>query len=117
MVQQKASKPRLVRRRRKPAPEEVWVKAFVEYTGTVNVSAFDASQLHEVSLTRIIEALRRGSMTWTTKCSVGAICAFEHMSDDDEVEVVVWFEANQAKLEIREARRIVKEDDSEPNAA
>lgn len=109
-------KPPKRHRKRIPSPEEVWVKAFVEFTGTTSVTAFCAADLGGVSLTRVVEALRMGSMTWANKCDgSGSICAFEHAADDqDTVEVVVWFEANEEKLEIREARRIIKEDDSEP---
>jgi hypothetical protein len=117
-AQRAATKPSKRQRKRIPPPEEVWVKGFVEFTGTTNVTAFCASDLGGVNLTRVVEALRMGSMVWANKCNgSGSICAFQHAADEqDVVEVLVWFEANEEKLEIREARRI-KEDDSEPHAA
>ena len=114
-----APKPPKKRRKRIPPPEEVWIKGFVDFTGTERVTSVCAADLGGVSLTRIVEALRKGTMSWSNKCgAAGAVCAFEHTNEEQEtVEVLVWFEANEEKLEIREARRIIMEDDSEPNAA
>src|SRR5438128_1354654 len=116
-ARQKHKPPKRYRKSIPPPPEEVWVKAFVEFTGTTCVTAFCAADLGGISLTRVVEALRSGSMSWANKCDgSGSVCAFEHSTDEDVVEVVVWFEASDEKLEIREARRIIEEDDSEPNA-
>jgi hypothetical protein len=118
--QQNTPRPRSPKRRlKRPSPEEVWVREFVEFTGTDGVTSFNTADLNGVSLTRAIEALRSGNLAWANKSDgSGSLCCFEHSADpQDAVEVTVWFEANEQKLEIREARRIIMENDSEPNAA
>lgn len=106
-------------RRAPPAlkPEEVWVLSFLEFTGTDNITRFCQEDLNGVSLTRAVEALQCGGLIWSEKCEgTGTICSFEHESDDDVVEVVVWFSSVESKLEIRRAMR-VEENDREPDAA
>lgn len=118
--QQSTPKPRRPKARPKqPSPEEVWVKEFVEFTGTDGVTSFVAADLNGVSLTRIVEVLRLGDLSWANKSNgAGSVCSFRHSTDpQDVVEVIVWFEANEQKLEIQEAKRIILEDDNEPNAA
>lgn len=107
------------RKRRAPSPEETWIREFVAYTGTENITRFCASDLHDVSLTRAIESLLCGEMMQSVKCDgPGTICTYEHYSDEgDGVEVTVWFVAAEAVLEIRSARCIKEDNDSEPDAA
>jgi len=104
-------------RRRPPMPEEAWIKAFLEYSGTDNVTRFYRFDLHGVSLTRAIEAVCNGELVACEKCDgPGAICRFRHESDDETVEVEVFFIANEMILEIRGAD-VVMEEESEPDAA
>jgi hypothetical protein len=105
------------KRRSRRAPEVIWIRAFLGISGTENITRFCRDDLNGVSLTRAIEAIQRGECVSTDKCDgPGAICTFVHESDDDEVEVQVFFEAGTVMLEIRGARR-VKEVESEPDAA
>jgi hypothetical protein len=98
-------------------PEELWVRSFLEFTGTENVTRFCQEDLNGVSLTRAVEALRCGELVWSEKCEgAGTICSFEHGSDDDVVEVLMWFSSVESKLEIRRAMR-VEENGREPDDA
>jgi len=105
------------RRRRRHSPEERWVRSFLEYAGTENVTRFCPENLQGVSLTRAVQALARGFCVSAEKCDgAGSVCVFEDADDDiGAVEVTVFFIASEEVLEIRGAR--VKEKDSEPNAA
>ena len=122
-IGQNASKqykqPKRRRKRVEPPPEQVWVRAFVAFTGTDNVTSFCSEDLGGVSLTRIVETLNVGTMTWSNVSEGGGCtCTFVHVADEaDVVEVLVWFKANEEWLEVRKARRLIMEDDCEPNAA
>jgi hypothetical protein len=118
MDQSEEPKPKVRRRKRILSSEEIWIREFVAFAGTENITRYCSDDLGGVSLTRVMETLMRGELTLTSKCDgPGTLCTYEHYSDEgDGVEVTVWFVATEAALEIREAR-CVKEDDSEPNAA
>lgn len=101
--------PKQKARRHQPGPEEIWIKAFLEFSGTDRVTRFYRDGMQGVSLTRAVEALRLGDCLYTEKCDgPGAICRFEHQSDDDAVEVTVFFVAADEVLEIREARVLME---------
>lgn len=103
-------------KRHRFAVEETWVRGFLEHSGTENITRFCPQDMIGVSLTRACEALSLGTCVYSDKCEgSGAICTFEHESEDDIVEVTVVFVAAEETLEILKAR--VKENDSEPNAA
>jgi hypothetical protein len=105
------------KRKRRLTPEQIWIRGFLEFYGTENVSRFCRDDLGGVSLIRIVDALLRGEHISSEKCEgPGAVCVFSHESDDDEVEVTVWFEAGEMVLEFRGARK-VKEIKSEPDEA
>jgi hypothetical protein len=115
MVENRDERPK-GRGRRPPTPEELWIKGFLEYSGTDNITRIYRFDLHGVSLTRAIEAICCGELIWSDKCDgPGAICTFRHESDDI-VEVVVFFAAGEMVLEIRGAK-VVTEEPGEPNAA
>jgi hypothetical protein len=100
-----------------PSPEETWIKTFLEFSGTDNVTRVYRADLRGVSLTRAVEAICRGEMVRSEKCEgSGALCTFRHESDDATVEAEVFFSAGEMVLEIRGAE-VVTEDDSEPDAA
>ncbi len=106
------------RKRRRPlTPEQVWIREFLEFYGTENVTRFCRDDLGGVSLIRIAEALTYGDQVSSEKCDgPGTVCVLSHEFDDDEVEVTVWFEAGGMVLEITGARK-VKEIKSEPDNA
>ena len=84
---------------------------------TENVTRFCRDDLGGVSLIRIAQALMCGEHVSSEKCEgPGTVCIFSHESDDDEVEVTVWFDAGGIVLELKGARK-VKEMTSEPNNA
>lgn len=96
--------------------EQRWIRAFVAFYGTDNVLRFSVEDLGGVTLTRIHEALRLGTVVVSEKCEgPGCTCTIEHLSDN-LVEVVVYFDASTTTLEIRKARIIV-ESKREPDAA
>ncbi|MGJ5204367.1 hypothetical protein [Bradyrhizobium sp. HKCCYLR20261] len=98
-------------------PEAVWVREFLGVGGTDNVTRFCIDDLNGVTLVRAVEAAMCGDLLWAEKCDgVGTQCMFDHSSDDDRVQVLIWFSSNEARLEIRRAAS-VKENDREPNAA
>lgn len=104
-------------RQRQKTPEEVWIRGFLEFYGTDNVTRFFRADLRGVSLTRAVEAVVLGEMVGTEKCEgAGAISTFEYEADDGEVvRVNVFFVADEMKLEFREA--YIVEVEGEPNAA
>jgi hypothetical protein len=105
------------RRRWQLTPEQKWIREFLEFYGTDNITRFCQADLNDVSLIRIVEVLTRGDHVSSEKCDGhGAVCIFEHASDDDQVEVTVWFAAGEMELEIKWARK-VKEMKGEPDAA
>jgi hypothetical protein len=98
------------------SPEEIWIRAFVEFYGTDNTTRCCEDDLNGVSLTRVVEALMLGSLAETVHLQRGGcICTISHQSDDDLVEVSVFFDADVMKLEIKKANRM--EQYREPNAA
>lgn len=104
-------------KRRRLTPEEVWIRSFLGFSGTDNVCRCCLSDLGGISLTRAVEALTCGECTSAEKCDgSGTVCIFEHKSDDDEVEVSVFFVAPEEVIEIQWAR-VKKEAKGEPNAA
>lgn len=104
------------KKRRRLTPEQIWIRDFLEFYGTDNVTRFCRDDLGGVSLIRIVQALARGDHVSSEKCDgPGAVCVFLHESDDDEVEVTVWFEAGTMMLELRGARK-VKEKNNEDAA-
>ncbi|WP_108682243.1 hypothetical protein [Methyloceanibacter sp. wino2] len=101
-----------------PRQEEIWIRAFVEYSGTGGVTCFCQADMGGVSLTRAIEALQLGECVLSSKCEgPGAICVFEHESEDDTVEVTVFFDSSIHALEIRAACVVKEENEGEPDAA
>jgi|GraSoiStandDraft_11_1057310.scaffolds.fasta_scaffold334930_2 hypothetical protein len=109
--------PKKPRRRRRTA-EEIWVKEFLGFSGTDNVTRFCKGDLSGVSLTRAVQALCRGDCIQAEKCDgPGTVCTFVDQDDDDLVEVVVFFIASESILEIRAARRVNQEEKNEPDAA
>jgi hypothetical protein len=105
------------RSKHQPSAEEVWVKNFLRYHGTDNVTRFVKATLNGVSLTRAVQAVLMGDMISAEKCDgPGCICVFRH-EDDNVVDVEVFFEANVMNLEIRATSIVIKETGSEPNAA
>ena len=104
-------------RRRRLTPEEIWVRGFLGTSGTQNVTRAYLDGLVDVSLTRAVEGLCCGTCVSVEKCDgPGCVCVFEHESDDDAVEVTVFFVAAEEVLEVRGAR-ILMEAKSEPDAA
>ena len=104
------------RRRRQPTPEEVWIRGFLEFSGTDNVTRYWRDDLRGVSLTRVIEAIFLGEMVRSKKCEgPGTVCTFLHDEEAGSVEVEVFFVAGEMRLEIREALTV--EVQSEPNDA
>jgi hypothetical protein len=104
------------KRQHRPTPEEVWIRGFLEFSGTDNVTRYCRADLRGVSLTRVIEAIFLGEMIRSNKCDgAGAVCLFHHESDCDAVDVEVFFVAGEMKLEIRGALTV--EVQGEPNAA
>lgn len=102
---------------KEPSPEEVWIREFVWFYGTENLTRIFRDRLSGVSVTRALEALTIGTVVSVSKeDGPGCICRVRHRSDDNLVEVEVFFEANIMELEIREAN-IIEESESEPNAA
>lgn len=96
---------------------QTWIRAFVRFYGTENVTRFCAEDLHGVSLARVVAALRKGLVMSMEKCQgPGTICTIEHFSDDDCVEVTVFFESQIMTLEIQGAR-IIEEQNDEHDAA
>lgn len=105
------------RKRRQLTPEQEWIRAFLEFYGTENITRFCEADLNGVALIRVVEALLCGDQISSEKCSgPGTICVFEHESDADQVEATVWFAAGEMMLEIKGTRK-VKETDGEPDAA
>jgi hypothetical protein len=91
----------------------------MELSGTENITRLYPEDMGGVSLTRAAEALLRGECIRAEKRDgPGTDCTFRHESDDDVVEVEVFFESSTQILEIRGARVVeVMEVDGEPNAA
>lgn len=105
------------RKRRKLTTEQKWIREFLEFYGTDNVTRFCQADLSGVPLLRVVEALALGDQVASEKCDgPGTVCTFAHESEDDHVEATVWFAAGTMELEIKGARR-VRETASEPNAA
>ena len=105
MVEDSGEPPK--RKRKKQTPEQIWIREFLEFYGTNHITRFCQADLNGVPLIRIVEALTRGNHISSEKCAgPGTVCVFEHESDDDEVEVIVWFAAGEMELEIRGARKV-----------
>lgn len=105
-------------RRTKPAPEAQWVRDYVSFYGTENVTGIRLARLGGVSITRAVEALQSGIMLSCEKCDgPGCLCTFLHDGDEDTVCVDIYFESNVMRLEIREAWSTKKEKTGEPDAA
>lgn len=100
-----------------PPPEEIWLREFVAFYGTENVTRVATSRLHGVSVTRAAEAIARGSVVSSEKSDgQGCVCRVQHLSDDDFVEVEVRFNAGTMMLEICGAC-VLEEQDGESDAA
>jgi hypothetical protein len=113
----KGSKVKPLRGKSETPAEEIWIRAFVEFYATENITRVCREDLGGVSLTRAFEALTCGSVVASEKCDgPGVVCRLEHRSDDDFVAVVVYFEAGEMVLEIREAA-VIEETDGETDAA
>lgn len=105
------------RRPRRLTPEETWVRGFLGFSGTANVTRIWLDDLDGVNIIRAAEALVRGHCVSVEKCDgPGCVCVFKQVSDDDAVEVTIYFVAAEAILEIRGAR-VITEVRSEPDAA
>lgn len=104
------------KRRRRASPEAVWIRGFLEFSGTDSVTRYCCANLHGVSLTRALEAIFLGDMVRSENDGTGAVCLFRHEEDDEVgVEVEVFFVASEMKLEIRGA--MIVEVKREPDAA
>jgi hypothetical protein len=104
-------------KRRHESEEEKWVRSFLAYSSTDNITRFCEDNLNGVSLIRAVEALLVGECIQSDKCDEpGSICTFRHQSEEDTVEVRVFFEANVMVLEILEAST-VREEKDESDAA
>lgn len=100
------------------SPELEWIRTFVQYYCTDNITRVWPDKLNGVSLARVLEALQMGSLVSSEKCDgPGCICVIAHRGDDDVVFVEVFFEANVMDLEIRECWKASEERDSEHSAA
>ncbi|RJF88168.1 hypothetical protein D3874_15040 [Oleomonas cavernae] len=88
--------------------EEIWIREFFSHYRTENIFRFHAGDLNGVSITRIVEALSCGSVVSSEKCEdgPGVVCILAHLSDDDLVEVTVYFDAGSMVLEIQMAKTI-----------
>jgi len=94
-------------RRQKLTPEQHWIRELLGFYGTDRITRFCREDLGGVPLIRIVEALTRGDHIDSEKCDgPGTVCIFWHESDEDEVEVTVWFAAGEMELEIRGARKV-----------
>jgi hypothetical protein len=115
MVEDRDEKPH--KRRRRVTPEETWIRGFLEFSGTDNITRVCRADLNGLSLTLAIEAIFLGEMTSSMKCDdgPGAICTFQYEADVGIVEVEVFFVAGEMTLEIRGAMTV--EVRSEPNDA
>lgn len=110
-------KSRSSRRRKRKSPEAIWVRGFLEFSGTENLTAVCTADLNGVSLTRAVEALSRGDCISSEKCDgPGTLCTFRHEGEDDLVEVDIFFEAGSVVLKIERARTVL-EVSREPDAA
>lgn len=88
-----------------PSEEAIWIRKFLEYSGTQNITRFRVADMIDVSLTRAREAILEGVEVHSEKCDgPGSICVFRHAAEDGVVEVEVYFVANEMMLEIRGAR-------------
>lgn len=115
MVEDREEPPKPTRRR-PPSPEEVWIRGFLEFSGTDNTTRFCRADLKGVSLTKALETIFLGEMTRSEKCEgPGALCRFEYECEEGLIVVDVFFVANEMKLEIRGA--VIVEVQSEPDAA
>lgn len=115
MVKDREEPPRPAKRRT-PTPEEVWIRGFLEFSGTDNTTRLCRADLKGVSLTKALEAIFLGEMTRSEKCEeAGAVCRFEYECEEGVVVVDVFFVATEMKLEIRGV--VIVEVQSEPNAA
>jgi hypothetical protein len=117
MVKNREEPPQRSNVKRLPTPEETWIKGFLEFSGTDNVTRFYRADLRGVSLTKAVEAICQGDLIRSEKCDgPGSVCTFRHESEDGAVEVKVFFVASEMVLEIRGANA-VKEVNGEPDAA
>jgi hypothetical protein len=105
------------KRRRRRTPEEVWIREFLGFTGTDNITRFVRADLNGVSLVKAVHVLCRGDCIRTEKCDgPGTVCTFIDEDHGEIVEVVAFFIANESVLEIRGAR-VIQEVKNEPDAA
>jgi len=98
--------------------EETWLKEFVGFHGTDQVTEYSKDDLGGVSLTRIVEAIVCGAVVWADKSDgPGVDCIVEHYADEgDCVRAFLHFVSNEEKLTISAAERI-EESGHEPNRA
>jgi hypothetical protein len=100
------------KRKRALTPEQIWIRAFVEYSGTENVIRYRRANLGDVTLIRAAEVMLLGDQVSSEKCDgLGAVCVLRHESEDDEVEVTVWFVAAEMVLEILGACKVKEKTD------
>lgn len=105
------------RKRRALTPEQVWIREFLEFYGTKNITRLCRDDLNGISLIRAVEALMSGDQVSSEKHDgPGTTCVFQHQSDDDFVEVTAWFVSTEMVLVIKGAS-VVKENDGETDAA
>ena len=89
------------KRRRRRTPEELWVREFLRFSGTDNVTRYVRASLNGVSLVRAVLGLCRGDCIRADKCDgPGTVCIFTDEDDNEVVEVVVFFIADECVLEI-----------------
>ena len=117
MVEYRNDPPELKKRHRRPTPEETWIRGFLEFSGTDNITRYCRADLRGVSLTRAIEAIFLGELISSEKWDgPGAVCVFEHESEDGlVVQVEVFFTAGDMVVELRGA--VTVEVQGEPDAA
>lgn len=97
---------RIAKSRRRLLPEEVWIREYLRCYGYERETRFCPDELGGVSLTRVVEALLCGHLVHRDMADGdGAICTFEHDSDDGgAVQVRVHFVSNEGALTIVWAR-------------
>jgi hypothetical protein len=90
-----------------PPSEQTWIRNFIEFYGTDNVTRVFRENLGGVTLIEVVEALATGNLVSAEKLDdAGTTCTLRHASVDAIIEVDVWFVASEIVLEIRAARRV-----------
>lgn len=98
--------------------EQLWIRSFVAFYGTENVTRYCEDDLNGIFLVQVLEALTLGTVVSAEKCDgPGTNCTIVYNEGYSIIRVDVHFVSSEMKLSILSAQRSLEANDEPYDAA